>query len=181
VLAAPVSSGSAESSPAASPVSNNSVTPAVSGTGTTDYVPLWTNTTGGLGNSAIYQGGTASLPKVGIGTATPAATLDVKGSGTIRGKLSLPATGVATASTGHDSQPIDWAASVFNSGSSTPVTETFQWQAEPTGNNTAGASGSLNLLFGIGSNTPSETGLKIAGDGQQRGILTRQGVHFLRE
>src|ERR1700704_195803 len=34
--------------------------------------------------------------KVGIGTAAPAATLDVKGTATIRGTLQLPSTGTAT-------------------------------------------------------------------------------------
>jgi len=167
VLAAPPSGGSVASSSSASSSSNNAgAAPAVSGSGTADYVPLWTDNNGTLGNSAIYQGGTAKKPKIGIGTAKPASTLDVKGGGTIRGELSLPATGTATASGGDNSQPIDLAASVFNSGTGTAVPQTFQWQAEPVGNNTGNASGSLNLLFGTGSNKPSETGLNIASNGQ---------------
>ena len=92
--------------------------------------------------------------------------LDVSGSGTIRGLFSLPSTGTATAKAGFNSQPIDLAASVFNSGTSTAVTQTFQWQTEPVGNNTSKASGSLNLLFGQGTGKPSETGLNIASNGQ---------------
>jgi hypothetical protein len=46
------------------------------------------------------------------------------------------------------------------------VTQTFQWQAEPVGNDTATATGSLNLLFGQGSTKPAETGLNIASNGQ---------------
>jgi hypothetical protein len=46
----------------------------VSGKGTTDYVPLWLSTTK-LGNSNIFQ----SSAGVGIGTTSPAATLDVNG------------------------------------------------------------------------------------------------------
>ena len=46
----------------------------VTGSGKTDYVPLWTGTTK-LGDSVIYQ----KSSRVGIGTTTPAATLDVDG------------------------------------------------------------------------------------------------------
>jgi hypothetical protein len=49
--------------------------PAVSGSGTKDYVPLWTSSTA-LGKSTLYQTG----GKVGVGTTTPAAALDVSGS-----------------------------------------------------------------------------------------------------
>ncbi|MGA7078901.1 MAG: tail fiber domain-containing protein [Terriglobales bacterium] len=44
------------------------------GKGTTDYVPLWLSTTK-LGNSNIFQ----SSSGIGIGTTSPAATLDVNG------------------------------------------------------------------------------------------------------
>src|SRR5580704_9195121 len=46
----------------------------VSGTGTMDYVPLWLSGTK-LGNSRIFQ----SSVGVGVGTTSPAATLDVEG------------------------------------------------------------------------------------------------------
>jgi len=37
--------------------------------------------------------------------------------------------------------------------------------AEPAGNNTTTPSGTLNLLFGSGTSTPSETGLKLSNKG----------------
>src|ERR1700745_2476717 len=46
----------------------------VSGGGTTNFIPKWTASTT-LGNSILFQ----TAGKVGIGTTTPAATLDVKG------------------------------------------------------------------------------------------------------
>jgi hypothetical protein len=46
----------------------------VSGSGTTNYIPVWTNSTT-LGNSLIYQSG----GNVGIGTSSPAYALDVAG------------------------------------------------------------------------------------------------------
>jgi hypothetical protein len=46
------------------------------------------------------------------------------------------------------------------------VPQNFRWQAEPVGNNSANTSGSLNLLFGAGSNPINETGLNIASNGK---------------
>jgi hypothetical protein len=141
------------------------ISPPVSGSGTTDYLPLWTNGTT-LGSSVLFQSGTGKTAKVGIGTTKPASTLDVKGGGTIRGLFSLPTTGTATATAGFNSQPMDLAASVFNGSTSTPVTQTFQWQAEPVGNDTSRAGGSLNLLFAEGNGKFAETGFHIDSDGQ---------------
>jgi len=50
--------------------------PNVAGTGTQNYIPVWTNSTGTLGNSVIYQ----SSGLLGIGTTTPGGKLDVAGS-----------------------------------------------------------------------------------------------------
>jgi hypothetical protein len=138
------------------------ITPAatVGGTGTTNFLPLWTNSTT-LGNSALFQTG----GKVGIGTITPAATLDVKGAATVRGNLLLPALGAATAVKGSNSNPGSFQASSFNSGTKAAVNQTFQLQAEPLGNNTTTPSGTLNLLFGSGTAAPAETGLKISSKG----------------
>jgi hypothetical protein len=113
----------------------------------------------------LFQSGTEKTAELGINTITPASTLDVKGAATIRGLFSLPAGGTATAS-GFNSQGEELTASAFNSGTSKAVTQNFQWQAEPVGNNTSAASGSLNLLFGQGANKLAETGLNIASNGQ---------------
>ena len=162
VLATGPNSNSATSSSNSNSETN---APPLGGGGTTNYLPIWTNSTT-LGSSVLFQSGTGSKAKVGVGTTKPASTLDVNGTGTIRGLFSLPAAGTATSKAGFNSQPIDLAASVFNSGTSTAVTQTFQWQAEPVANNTSNATGSLNLLFGQGTGKPSETGLNIASNGQ---------------
>ena len=140
-------------------------TAAVSGTGTTDFLPLWTNSTGALGNSVLFQSGTGTTAKIGISTNTPGTTLDVNGAETVRGTLNLPATGTASATAGKNSQPQDFVASVFNSSTATAVAQKFQWQAEPISNNTAGASGALSLLYATGTAAPAETGLKINSKG----------------
>jgi hypothetical protein len=162
VLAATLSSESSGTPGSGSTPSNP---PTLGGSGTTDFIPLWTNS-GTLGNSAVFQGGTTQKPKIGIGTTTPLSTLDVKGGSTIRGPLNLPTTGAATATAGKNSQPLNLSASAFNSGTGTAVTQNFQWQAEPIGNNTSGATGSLNLLFAQGTNKLAETGLNIASNGR---------------
>jgi hypothetical protein len=128
-------------------------------------LPLWTTATN-IQSSAITQTGSGKTAKIGINNSKPASTLDVKGGGTIRGLFSLPASATATASAGFNSQPIDLAASVFNSGTRTAVNQIFQWQAEPVGNDTSNATGSLNLLFAQGSGKQAETGLHIASNGQ---------------
>jgi Chaperone of endosialidase len=163
VLAAPPNSGVSPVSSSVLAAGTNS--PPASGSGTANYLPLWTDNNGTLGNSALFQGGTAKAPKIGIGTTKPASALDVKGGSTIRGTLSLPATGTATTSVGKNSQPLDLAASAYNSNAGAALAQTFQWQTEPVGNDSNNPSGSLNLLFGSGSNAPTETGFDIASNG----------------
>jgi hypothetical protein len=170
VLAGPMSGG-ASGSAIANAATSSTAAPATTTSnvtttgGTVNSLPLWSTSTN-IQSSAIAQTGSGATARIGIGTTTPASTLDVKGASTIRGQLSLPAAGTAISTSGKNSQPISQAASVFNSSTSTAVTQTFQWQAEPVANNTSAATGSLNLLFGQGTTKPSETGLRIASNGQ---------------
>jgi hypothetical protein len=166
-LATPPQSSAASTPPNAGTTPQNSAPPpsgAVTGTGTVNFLPLW-DSTSDIISSVLFQSGTGSAAKIGINTTAPASTLDVKGGTTIRGILSLPATGVATATAGKNSQPLNLAASAFNSSTSTAVNQTFQWLAEPAGNDTTTPLGTLNLLFGEGATKPSETGLNIASNG----------------
>ena len=158
----------------ASQEANPVAPPALSGTGTTDYFPLWTNPTT-LGNSVLFQFGAGATAKVGINTTTPATTLDVKGMATVRGTLTLPTTGTATAAKGFDSQSLKLTASSFSSTSSAPINYSFDWAAEPVRNNTSNPSATLNLLFGSGSGAAAETGLRIS----NKGVITfAQGQIF---
>jgi hypothetical protein len=83
LLAAPGSAdGAASTASSSSPASSSSsgvstakpAKPPLSGSGTTDFIPIWTSSTV-LGNSGIFQTGS----NVGIGTTTPAYPLDVNG------------------------------------------------------------------------------------------------------
>ncbi len=163
MLAAPAVAVANGDSPASS--STASVSPAVSGTGNTDYLPLWTNSTGALGNSVLFQSGSGSTAKVGVNTSSPAVTLDVNGAENVHGALNMATTGAASASTGKNSQPLDFTASSYNSSTKAAVTQKLQWQAEPVSNNTASPAAALSLLYGSGTAAPAETGLKIAKNG----------------
>jgi trimeric autotransporter adhesin len=75
-------SGDSTTQPSAhnSNMAHNSTSPpplTVTGSGTTNYVPLWTSSTN-LGNSVLFQTGSGSAAKVGLGTTSPQAALDVR-------------------------------------------------------------------------------------------------------
>jgi hypothetical protein len=153
---------------AAATPSADVATAAVSGSGTTNFLPKWTNSTGALGNSVLFQSGTGATAKVGINTSSPAATLDVNGAENVHGTLNMMSLGAATASAGKNSQPQTFTASAFKSSNSTTVAQMFQWRAEPVNNDTANPSGAMSLLFASGSVAPAATGLKIS----SKGLLT---------
>ena len=164
VRAAVPSSGSTAEAPSSGSVPPPS-SPVTTAGGSSGKLPLWDGATD-ITNSAVVQTGSGTTARVGIGTTTPASTLDIKGGSTVRGLLKLPPTNAATAAGGKNSQVLNLGASAFNSGTSTAVTQNFQWRAEPVGNNTTNATGKLSLLFGQGSATPAETGLQIGSNGQ---------------
>jgi len=135
--------------------------------GTANTVPLFTTATN-IQPSALMQTGTGAAARIGVGTTTPAATLDVNGGVTVRGAFTLARAYTANMTSGGNSQPLNLVASSFSSSTKGAMNQTFQWLAEPAANNTASPSGTLNLLYGPGSAAPSETGLKI----NAKGILT---------
>jgi len=135
-------------------------TPVTTAGGTVNKLAKF-DATADVTNSIIFDNGT----NVGIGNTAPGAKLDVSGTGTFRGLLTLPATAAATAAAGKNSQPMNFTASAFNSSTAKAVNETFRWQAEPVGNNSATPLGKFDLLFASGTATPTETGLSISSKG----------------
>jgi hypothetical protein len=131
-----------------------------SGTGTTDYIPIWTSSSA-LGNSTIFE----SAGLVGIGTNRPAGTLDVNGNSIFRGSFQLPPGHPATASSGYESHSFQFQASSFNSSTKASATEAFGFRAEPLNNNTSSPSAKLDLFFGPGGGTLTDTGLSFAANG----------------
>jgi hypothetical protein len=138
------------------------------GTATVNQVAKFT-TACNIENSAIFESG----GNVGIGNKAPAGVLDVSGTAFIRGSLSalggavMPPTGTATTSQGFISNPLDIEASVYNTNVAAPVSYIFQWQAEPSGNDSGNTGATLNLLYGVTGDI-TETGLSVA----RNGILT---------
>jgi len=152
VLAAPPNAATASASASPASTTAPAVTPLASSDvtttgGTANTIPMFTTATN-VQNSILTQTGTTAI--------------------NVAGKLNLPATGTATTTAGKNSQPQDYVASSYNSSSSAAVAQTFQLQAEPASNDTTTPLGTLNLLYGSGTATPTETGLKI----NNKGILT---------
>ncbi len=131
------------------------------GGGTTNFIPLWTSATT-LGNSVLFQTG----GNVGVGTTTPAETLDVNGNSIFRGSFQLPPGHPATSASGFESHSFQFQASSFNSTTGTSNTEAFGFRAEPLNNNTTNPSAKLDLFFGPGGSAPfTDTGLSFAANG----------------
>jgi hypothetical protein len=162
VLATPAAVQNAASSSAGGAAPTN---PSVTGAGTAGQIPLW-DSSSDLTNSILTQTGSGSMGRVGINITSPSTTLDVKGTSNFRGTVTMPSAGLATASAGKTSYPFVFATSAYSSSAKASVLQNFRWQAEPLNNNSNSATGQLNLLFSSGTNTPAETGLSIASNGQ---------------
>src|SRR5580698_4630396 len=162
VLAAPGASAAAAPESSAASVAG---VPPVGGSGTENYIPIWTDSSGDLGNSVIFQSGTGSTAKIGINEKNPLLTLDVNGSQLMRGLFEMATMNYATPTKGYDSQPFNLESSAYNSGTKAYTLNHFQWQAEPVGNNTTTPGATLNLLYGTDPASPSETGLSISSKG----------------
>jgi len=178
VLAAPGTAGTNSAGTAgdsanpsgAAPAASNASSDVTTTGGTVNAIPLFSTSTN-IQNSILSQTGTTAID--------------------IAGALDFPALGTATSSKSYNSRPQDFVASVYSSTSKAAVAQTFQLQAEPLNNDKSTASGTLNLLYGSGTTTPAETGLKIAntgvitfatgqtfpgtGDGTITGITTASG------
>lgn len=163
--APPTAAASSTKAAAARDVSPDTACAAITsdGTATANQVAKFTAPCA-IEPSAIFESG----GKVGIGITTPAATLDVKGTATVRSTLTMPAKAAATAAAGANSNPLDLLAASFSSSTSTSISQHFRWQAEAAGNDTANPAGTLNLLYAPGSGTPAETGLAV----NSKGLLT---------
>jgi trimeric autotransporter adhesin len=158
ILATPSSGISPQSTGAASAAISQA---APTGSGTTNFVPLWTSASA-LGNSLLYQTG----GKIGVGTTTPTETLDVNGNSIFRGSFQLPPGHDAIPSAGYESHSFQFEASSYNSSTAASTTQSFGFRAEPLNNNTSNPSAQLDLFFiPNGGSTFVNTGLSFAANG----------------
>lgn len=123
--------------------------------GTTNMVPVFTGAST-IGNSMIFTNATG----VGIGRGPGTGiTLDVGGKAVVRGVFDMGRTADATTAGGTNSFPLLFHAQVYDTNQKGTLNPYFQWQAEPSGNNTAASGATLHMLYsnGVGAN-PSESG-----------------------
>jgi hypothetical protein len=120
-----------------------SFAPRLSGSGKANYVARWLSSTK-LGDSNIFE---TSSGQVGIGTTTPNANLDVKGSGDIRGALTLfPSGSSPTFAVSGTSFSVSSSGLVnFVSGQSFPGTGTISGVTAGSGLSGGGTSGNVTL------------------------------------
>jgi hypothetical protein len=136
------------------------------GTLLTNVLPKYSSIGCQLTASAITESG----GRVGIGTANPAAALEVSGTAkfdqlaSLSGGVLTP-NGTATPSAGANSNPLDLQALSYRSTDGHTGTMYFRWLAEPTGNNTSTPAAKLSLQFSSWGGSPFETGLSIAPNG----------------
>ncbi len=161
-LAHPASEAAGALSPAITPdtVSNVTTTGGLAG-----YVPEFSGASS-IVDSPLF----ASGAKVGIGTAAPLETLDVRGTAmsselivngvtTLGGAVELaPLSFNATPATGYNSQLLKLVSSAYNSASKAIVNPRFVWQTTVTGNNTAAPSATLDLLSSTTGAVATPTG-----------------------
>jgi hypothetical protein len=140
---------------------------ALTGAGMAGYLPLWTAGST-LGNSGLFQSGSGGSLRMGIGTATPSTTLTVAGLTTLEGTTNLVATTSATSTAGVSSPVLELTGTAYDSATSLAVPQKFGWRTQVSGNNTAAPTGSLSLVYGVGTADPAATQLAIS----PKGIIT---------
>jgi hypothetical protein len=137
-------SGAAASTSASTKTSAPPANPTVTGKGTVDYIPMW-DTASDIVNSVIFQKGSG----IGIGTTTPAATLDVNGKGDIRDTLTLFPKGTdPTLAVSGTAFKVDQTGKVtFITGQTFPGTGTITGVTTASGSGLSGGgtSGTLSL------------------------------------
>jgi hypothetical protein len=121
--------------------------------GTAGYLPEF-SAASTIIDSPVFVSGS----NVGIGTATPAQTLDVNGTAVFRSTVYAYHNGTANPSGGVNSVPLVFLTEAYNSSTKAVVAPAFHWKAEVVDNNTASPSATQNLIYTNGTTT-AETGL----------------------
>lgn len=186
VLAGSQATASAETKTSGNAASANSskksttpTNPDVTGVGTVDYIPMW-DTTSDIIDSVIFQ----KSSEIGIGTTSPAATLDVAGKGDVRDTLTLfPKSTDNTLAVSGTTFAISSAGKVtFVSGQTFPGTGTITGitTASGSGLSGGGTSGTLSLKIpSAGVTNAMLADSKITLNANSAGGLTTPGVMTL--
>jgi len=163
--------GTASHAPAVDPAAAGSVAqsakpaaaPALTGTGTTNYIPVWTSTTA-IGSSKLYE---TTAGAVGLGTTTPTARFEavatsatgtaVLGSATSATGANFGVAGTSASSTGTGVQGVATATTGVNAG-------VFGISGSTTGVGVLGqATATSGGDFGVYGSTVSPAGISVYG------------------
>jgi hypothetical protein len=128
--------------------------PTVHGNGTLNFLPIWTGRTT-IGNSVLFQSGS----NLGIGTTSPATTLDVNGNSTIRGNQSV---------TGN----LSGSGNVSATGSVTGQTGSFTANTSTNAFSVTqnGSGGGLSVLSASGTGVLGQGATGVSGLGITTGV-----------
>src|ERR1039458_1039346 len=153
-LSAPSSVGSAEANSAANRLGLNTNVKNehplnLTGSGTTNYVPLWTNASN-LTSSVIYQ----TSGNVGVGTTTPVTKLDVNGNINTAATYGIGASIVVNIGSPADQNLFLGVGAGANDVAGFGVDNTFSGYDAGAANTT----GTLNSFFGAGAGEANTTG-----------------------
>jgi hypothetical protein len=163
LLAEPLTRAGGDRGTLSEGASSSVTSAAITGTGATDYIPLWTSTTN-LGKSVLFQ---AASTDVGVGTTTPTAKLDVNGSGRVRGNLTGTTATFAANNAGNSVTVTQSNASGAGLISTAPF-------GALVGNATGGIGGGIGVegnatftgsgtTFGVEGNAASTSGIGVSG------------------
>lgn len=141
---------------AASSGSANTPAPStVTGSGTKGNIPIWTSSTS-LGNSAFFQTGAGTSAKVGLGTKTPGAPLDVHGVINSSAGFNLAGQRFAFGSAGNQNAFLGFAGNTTTTGEGNVASGFGALSAITTGrNNTASGATALQGNTTGSNNTAS--------------------------
>jgi len=149
----------------------------VQGSGTLNFLPIWTGTTT-IGNSTLFE----KSGRLGIGTTTPATTLDVKGNATIRGNASI--TGTLSASTslsapsaGFIGSNASQILSVKQTGTGVGLVVTTAATASSQNAISGTATSTTGQSRGVAGYSDSNFGVGVQGFSGDLGVGTSTGVY----
>jgi hypothetical protein len=167
VPATPAASSQSQSFSFSASAWNSTTSAPVSSTYTLLAGPVGNNTA--TPNAVLYlnyQNGTSPVTSLFtmsgkglLGLANPAGGISSYGN------ISLSPLNWATSTAASNSPLLEIGASSFSSTSNAAKAQTFAWQAQAAGNDTASPTGSLALLFGENGGAPAATGLSFAPNG----------------
>jgi hypothetical protein len=154
--------GATGSDGSSSQAATGGTTPNISGTGTPGFLAAWTTTTN-LGNSIVFQ----RFGNIGVGTQSPAAKLDVNGTGKFHGLVTFasgqafPGTASLGANTFSGSQSVtgNVTASGMVQGSVVNATISFNLGGAPFA---FGSAGSGNAFLGFAGNSTTNSAANTA-------------------